>query len=270
MIGNWRFGQSRRRAWAGLLLLSFFCGLGLGLASTLAAHSVAAPDPASDAATTVDAGPAPATGECLLLLPPDDAPAPRVVIYCTHAGEEYAGQRRVNGKAGGVMTAAAALADAFEARGVGVIFDQTLHDSPSYDDAYQSSLTSLSAIAAQYPEIEVYFDIHRDSLIEGVDTTLETAAGSLARMMFVVGTDEKFPHPGWRQNYEFACAVTAELEALQPGLTREPRLYSGRYNQHIAAAAALVEIGSNGNSVQEACRSAELLAEAVCRVRGWQ
>ena len=51
------------------------------------------------------------------------------------AGEEYQGETRVNGQAGGVMRAAASLVEALENRGVGVVFDETLHDSPSYDNA---------------------------------------------------------------------------------------------------------------------------------------
>lgn len=188
---------------------------------------------------------------------------PQVVIYCTHAGEGYAGETRVNGKAGGVMTVAATLRDAFEAAGIGVILDETLHDSPSYDAAYDSSLNSLTVIAAEYPEIEVYIDVHRDSSIAGISTQLVTEDSSYAKMMLVVGTDENLPHPDWQQNYQFAQAVTAAADALQPGIMREPRVYSGRYNQHIAPKAILVEIGSTDNTLEEAERSAALLAQAV-------
>ena len=202
---------------------------------------------------------------------PADSPAspPLVCIYCTHAGEEYQGQTRVNGQPGGVMSAAAALADELQQRGVAVVFDQTLHDSPSYDGAYGSSLASISAIKEENPQLEVYIDVHRDSAIAGVGTTLEAQGQRYARMMFIIGTNEKLEHPLWQQNHAFALSLDEALEELLPGVTRDPRVYSGRYNQHISPEAILVEIGSNDNTQEEAERSAHLLAQALCQVKGW-
>ena len=194
---------------------------------------------------------------------------PLVCIYCTHAGEEYQGQTRVNGQPGGVMSAAAALADELQQRGVAVVFDQTLHDSPSYDGAYGSSLASISAIKEENPQLEVYIDVHRDSAIAGVSTTLEAQGQRYARMMFIIGTNEKLERPLWQQNHAFALSLDEALEELLPGVTRDPRVYSGRYNQHISPEAILVEIGSNDNTQEEAERSARLLAQALCQVKGW-
>lgn len=205
---------------------------------------------------------APAKAEAPAAVPP--APSePQVAIYCSHAGEGYAGETRVNGAAGGVTLAAQSLAAAFESQGVGVVLDLTLHDSPSYDDSYARSQETAEAIAAQYPQIEVYIDVHRDSSIAGVSTRLTNELGSFAKMLLVVGSDENLPHPNWRENYRFAQAVTEAANRRQSGIMREPRVYSGRYNQHIAAKAILVEIGSTDNTLAEAQRSAEILAGAV-------
>ena len=75
--------------------------------------------------------------------------------------------------------------------------------------------------------------------------------------------------PLWRENYDFALQLDATLNQLVPDVTREPRVYSGRYNQHISTGAILVEVGSTDNTVEEAQRSAALLAEAICQVKGW-
>lgn len=187
----------------------------------------------------------------------------QAIIYCTHASEEYYGERRINGKAGGVMKAAQALVDAFAALGVKALLDETLHDSPDYDSSYARSLETVERLHAEYPDVEVYIDLHRDSSIAGVSTRLTTDMGSFARMMLVVGTDETLEHPNWRQNYAFAQAVSEEADRLEPGIMREPRLYSGRYNQHIASKAILVEVGSTDNDLDEAKRSVEILAQAI-------
>ncbi len=247
-----------------ILTLAFVLGLSLGMGlPQLSAEA--------DAAPLID------DTEALLILPwekeeEDPAQAPEgamAVIYCTHASEEYAGETRVNGEPGGVMDVAAALAEGLESYGVTVIFDQQLHDCPSYDDAYTSSLASLTSICEEYPEAELLIDVHRDSAIPGVDTTLTQGDKSYARMMFVVGTNEKLEHPDWETNYAFVKDVCAELEQLVPGITREERVYSGRYNQHMGKHAILVEFGTNENEKEEAIASAEVLAEALCLAEGW-
>lgn len=264
------------------MLAGFFCSPSGLLSSFAASKALYRQELLSRAQEEAGGEPRTAQTESLLLLPAaeaesgaeeeaeEEAEEALVCIYCSHAGEEYLGQSRVNGQAGGVMQAAAALAFALEERGVPVIFDESLHDSPSYDEAYSSSLASISRILEENPSLEVFVDVHRDSPIPGLSTRLETAEGDYARMMFVVGSNEKLEHPLWQQNYSFALELDALLNELLPGITREPRLYSGRYNQHISPQAILVEIGSSENLQEEAERSAVLLAEALCLLKGWQ
>lgn len=304
--GHWLHTRLRRRRsrfhhgavlplhWLLCLPFCFLLGLGSGLlcgpGGLLSSFAMSKDRYQQEAFSQEQLSPAPAQedGGLLLLSAPDDATPspdaapdaspepspetalPRVCIYCTHAGEEYQGQTRVNGQPGGVMSVAAALADALEAQGISVILDKTLHDSPSYDEAYGSSLDTVSRIQQENPSLEVLVDVHRDSAIPGLSTRLEVQGRSYARMMFIIGTNEKLEHPNWRQNQDFALSLTEALEAMCPGLTREPRVYSGRYNQHLSPNAILVEIGSTDNSQEEAERSAALLAAAICQVKGWE
>ena len=214
--------------------------------------------------------------ECLLILSEEsepepeaeaaateaEAPALQAVVYCSHTSEEYADQTRINGQAGGVLEVARALADALEAQGIDVILDEAVHDNP-YDEAYASSLASIRQIAAEYPEIELFIDVHRDAAISGLSTTLRTESGSYAKMMLVIGSDEKLEHPNWKQNEAFAQAVNDAAESLLSGIMRQPRISSNRYNQHIGTKAILVEVGSTDNTVEEAKRSIKILAEAI-------
>jgi len=203
--------------------------------------------------------------EALLILVPAAAPAsspPKAVIYCTHTSEEYLGQSRQKGVAGGVLAAARSLAEALEAEGVGVLLDESVHDK-DYDEAYADALAALETTAAEHPEISLYIDVHRDSAIAGISTTLEASGETYAKMLLIVGSDEQLPHENWQQNYDFARRVAAEANRLLPGVMREPRVYSGRYNQHIGSQALLVEIGSTDNTQEEAERSARVLARAI-------
>lgn len=221
----------------------------------------------SEAAPAVSEDPDEPAEEVLLVIArPQPAPEERsvAVVYCTHTSEEYQGQIRQKGVAGGVLEAARALALGLEDQGLQVIFDETVHDQ-DYDAAYSHSLTALEQIAAQHPEARLYIDVHRDSAIAGISTTLSAEGQDYAKMLLIVGSDERLPHENWQANYAFAQKVAENTERLLPGAMREPRVYSGRYNQHIGDQALLVEIGSTDNSVEEAMRSAEVLARAIAQ-----
>lgn len=202
--------------------------------------------------------------ETLLVVARPQPPKERVraVVYCTHTSEEYRGQNRQKGQPGGVLEAARELARALEEQGLEVIFDETVHDY-DYDAAYSHSLSALEDVVARYPDTRLFIDVHRDSAIAGISTTLQANGEDYAKMLLIVGSDENLPHENWQANYAFAKQVAAETERLLPGLMREPRVYSGRYNQHIGDRALLVEIGSTDNSEEDAKRSAAVLARAI-------
>ncbi|MDO4582311.1 MAG: stage II sporulation protein P [Bacillota bacterium] len=211
--------------------------------------------------------PAPAArigAETLLLLPRTEqaADVPRVLVYTTHSSEGYAGEQRRAGVAGGVTVAAQSLCDALNELGVAAIYCPTLHDT-DWNNAYTASLNSLLEYRQQYPSLEVFIDVHRDAALAGYTTVLANKSGAYAKMMLVVGTNASLEHPAWRENKAFADSVAASLERLLPGILRDVRTQSGRYNQHISTRALLVEIGSTENDVAQAQASARLLAQAV-------
>ena len=252
------------------LLLKLFTALLLALAlmktvaggAGLLFHAAGLPALAEEAAALPEEADPPFREEAILVIAPPRELTPQAVVYCTHTSEEYQGQSRQKGVAGGVLTVARTLAAALEEQGVGVILDESVHDT-DYDSAYEHSLASLEAVAAEHPDIRLYIDVHRDSALAGISTTLNAEGESYARMLLIVGSNERLPHPDWQQNYQFAQTLAAATNKLLPGVMREPRLYSGRYNQHIGPQAILVEIGSTDNTVEEAQRSAQVLAQAI-------
>jgi len=233
-----------------------------------AADQAAAEDNAGDIVNTVTQS----KGGTLLLIGKKDDKAvtvdntnPLVCIYCTHTTENYAGEKR-GSEAGGVLKVAQELLDALRERGIAGVLCETVHDYPDWSSAYGNSLASIEAMKQQYPGLEVFIDVHRDSSIKGVNTILSGASGNMARMMFVVGSDERLAHPLWKENQQFSQQIAAEVEILAPGISRGVRVSASRYNQHISTKAILVEMGSTDNSLAEAQASARLLAEAVSLV----
>jgi|GEM_PF-684158 len=205
---------------------------------------------------------------------------PQILIYHTHTQEAY---RQIEGEeyveTGSWRTAeeessVVAVADVLEAElksyGYAVLHDTTNHEPPSLKTAYSRSLETMERYAKDYPTISVYIDVHRDaySNIEAGSKDFVTVNGDeCARMMFVVGTGEKYnDKPNYESNYKLALALTNELEKIHEGFTRPIRVKTGRYNQQVSDMCLLIEVGHNANSLEQAKNAAKYAALALSRV----
>ena len=82
--------------------------------------------------------------------------------------------------------------------------------------------------------------------------------------MVLIGKGDNFAEkPFFEENYELACRLTDEINAICPDLCRDVMVKTGRYNQHIAPNALLIEVGSNMNTLEEALNSMPVLADAL-------
>ena len=88
-------------------------------------------------------------------------------------------------------------------------------------------------------------------------------------MMFVVGTGEGAmgtgfdEMPDFESNHALAEQITAYLNTIDPRLTRNVRVKTGRYNQHIAPHCLLVEVGHNANTLEQAFAAIPYLAAGI-------
>lgn len=167
-----------------------------------------------------------------------------------------------------MISIGAYLAEMLENGGVSVLQDTTLHDSPSYNAAYGNSRKSMEAYLQEYPTIRLVLDLHRDSIEDDagnqVAQTVFAQDTTFAPLMFVVGTDNSgLTHPDWQNNLSLALKLQTQLESICPGICRDINLRSQRFNQDLSPGALLVEVGTSGNTHQEALRSAEILAEGI-------
>ncbi|MCD8342632.1 MAG: stage II sporulation protein P [Clostridiales bacterium] len=158
-----------------------------------------------------------------------------------------------------------------ESYGLSVIHDTTTYDYPSYNGSYGHSLAGIQAYLEEYPTIAVVLDVHRDALI-GSDgtayaTTTEVDGEAVAQVMLVVGTnDSGLEHPNWTDNMAVAVRLQAAMLSLSSDLARDIDLRSQRFNQHLTAGSVLVEVGTSGNTLQEALAGARLFAQAAAAV----
>lgn len=201
---------------------------------------------------------------------------PAVLIVHTHGTESYektedyeeSSRYRTSDTGYNVVSVGAYLKQLLEEQGIGVIHDTAMHDYPSYTGSYNNSRKSIQACLQEYPSIRMVLDIHRDS-VEGSDGkqkryTLSTDEGTAAQVMLVVGTDKNgLSHPDWTQNLALAVKLHAQLEKNDPGLCRAISFRPQRFNQDLTHGSLLLEIGSAGNTRQEALLSAKLVAEAI-------
>jgi len=192
-----------------------------------------------------------------------------VIIYNTHSGETYSMTdkvERLDGRQGGVITVAAALQEALESKyGIKVARSDRLHDV-NYDTSYQESEKTARELLAANPKARVIFDIHRDSGKSREQSVVKVNGQDVAPLLFVVGSGTRKPFAGWRQNYAFASTLSSKTNEMYPGLSLGVRVKNGNYNQYIHPHAVLVEVGTSKNSIEEAVRSAVLLADVVAQV----
>ena len=113
-------------------------------------------------------------------------------------------------------------------------------------------------------------DVHRDALV-GEDGTVYKAVTRIdgvdtAQVMLVLGSSEGGEHPNWMQNLSLACRIQESMNTLYPTLVRPMTMRSSRYNQQLSNGSLLVEVGTHGNTLQEALAGARLFARAAGQV----
>lgn len=158
------------------------------------------------------------------------------------------------------------LAEKLEEQGVKTLHCATLHDSPSYSEAYIRSKESVQHYLSEYPSVKYVIDLHRDAISTAgggmAKPTVNIDGTDYAQMMMVVGTDEGgADHPGWRTNLCVASHTQRALADRCDELMRPINLRSASFNQQLSEGYLLLEIGSCANTLYEAKASAELFGE---------
>lgn len=208
-----------------------------------------------------------------------DKKGPKVLIYHTHTNEGYLKDISELEKNGipsrttdarySVVRVGEELANHFRKKyGIEVIHNATMHNYPSDTGCYARSLNTATSILKSYPSIKIVLDIHRDGIGQNkLRVATQINNKSVARIMFVVGTDTTgLEHPKWRENLKFAITLQQKLNEKYPGITRPIYMSYNRYNQHLTPGALIVEIGGDGNTIDECLESTKYLAEVINEV----
>ncbi|MCL7747281.1 stage II sporulation protein P [Halalkalibacter alkaliphilus] len=159
------------------------------------------------------------------------------------------------------------LAQELEKRGIGVEVEdrdiqQNLQErSWQYSQSYDQSREFVKEAMANNEDLKFFFDLHRDT-IPRENTTVTINGVEYARTVFVIGGR----HGNYDQNLQLAKELHELIEKKYPGLSRGVLLndrpgQNGIYNQDLSGNSILIEMGGIYNTLTEANRTAEAIAD---------
>lgn len=204
---------------------------------------------------------------------------PQVLILHTHATESYLlhnenyytenDTARNTDNAYNTVALGKIITDRLNAAGIVTLHDTTQYDNPSYNESYSRAAETICEYTEKYPSIKIVIDLHRDALAENdtdkVKVTTEIGGKKAAQIMLVMGSQsgnvKNFPN--WKENLKLATKLQHTLENMYPSLARSIHFMSKNYNQSLTNGSMLIEIGTDGNTLDEAKYSAELLSDAL-------
>lgn len=203
-----------------------------------------------------------------------------VLIYHTHTSEAYSQsytgfyytdmETRTSNQEQSVVAAGAALKQALEAAGFGVVHDTTVNDT-LYNGSYDRSWEVLQKNLEAYPAIQVTIDVHRDSMTtdSGVKykPTVTIDGRKAAQVMLIAGCDADGgwgDFPRWEENLRLACGCSKACRGCIPAWPA-PEFFQQQVQHERHPGSMLVEVGTEVNTVSEAVYSGQLVGEAIAQ-----
>ena len=193
---------------------------------------------------------------------------PLVIIYHTHSSESYMPYKASNyhreKEKGTVRDVGSVVKKTLEKKGIRVIHDKTLHDRPSYNESYNRSLETITALRKKYPSADYIIDLHRDaapsSVSEGKYTVID--GKRVAKFSLVVGQQNE----NYVELYDYAKKVSEKAEGMYSGFGSSIIERNYRYNEYISNRSLLLEIGNNRNTIEEARLCGRYFAEVLASI----
>ncbi len=205
---------------------------------------------------------------------------PVVLIYHTHTSEAYRPSKAYNytptdvdrtiDPRYSVVRVGKELQQILQSQyGIKSLHITTFHDYPDYSPSYSRSLKSISDTLAKYPSIKIILDLHRDAFpmrnrAEEQNaralSAMNMGGTETARLTLVWGPGS----PNSSETRKFAELLKNKINQQNPGLCRRVlEKETGQYNQQLSNYSALIEVGSNANTMEEALNSVPYLAKAI-------
>lgn len=200
-----------------------------------------------------------------------------ILIFHTHTCESYTpsekyqykqtGNYRTTDKNYSVVRVGRELDRQLKSYGYKVTHNETYHDYPSYTGSYENSYNTVTSLLEKNKNTDIVIDLHRDAISDySYAPTVKIGDEYAAQLMFVMGGNISKEHPNWQQNLKFAVKVQQKANELYPGLFKPIILRYASYNQQTSKASCIIEVGSTGNTMDQALASMKYLAKVIKEV----
>ena len=195
---------------------------------------------------------------------------PIVYIYNTHSNEEYSYlKNNFYNITPSVREANYILQAELEKYGIKSIVEtnNTINvvnnRGLKYSDSYKVSREFLENKKIEYPSLEYFIDIHRDSVDRNITTT-EINGISYAKTMFLLGLENE----NYFENEQVMVSLNNYLDTNYKGLSRgiyrkKGKGVNGIYNQDFNKNVMLIEVGGVDNTIEEVSNSLRVIASCL-------
>ncbi|MCM1335713.1 MAG: stage II sporulation protein P [Bacteroides sp.] len=202
---------------------------------------------------------------------------PQVLILHTHTNESYEPSEkgyydesytcRSEDPENSVVSVGTAIAEELASAGIAVLHDGTIHDD-RYTGAYTRSYETTVRLLNEFPSIKIILDVHRDAVEEEdgtrVSAVTEIDGKKAAQFMIISAADDgSYDIPNYLENLRFASALQQAVEARYPTLSRPILFQYCQYNQQLSVGSLLIEVGSHGNSIDQAVYTGRLIGRSL-------
>lgn len=199
----------------------------------------------------------------------------KILIYNTHTSESYANSENFKFDYTGTYRSMDAnynvlkVSKEFESnlkeRNFLVYHDTTPHDYGTYTSAYAKSRITVQEAIKNSGPYGISIDLHRDALGDLTKGLYADINGvKVAQCMFVIGVgSDTNKNPYWKENLSLAIQLQKLADEYYPGLFRSMIVRNSIYNQDLNKYSFLIEVGTTGNTIDEAILSVRCISNLL-------
>lgn len=200
-----------------------------------------------------------------------------VLIIHTHTGEGYNTEgslyleaddeefaRSADGT-DGVVAVGAQLAKQLNEAGIGTIHCKTVFDGESNRESYRRAAEAITAFRMAYPSLVCVIDVHRSATVDDAGNIVRSLAvsegRSTAQTRLLCGMSAELTS---KTNLALAMTLGERMNQAFPDSCAAVICKEQVLNQDCAPFCLTLEIGSSGNTPEEAMSAAGIVARALC------
>lgn len=193
-----------------------------------------------------------------------------ILIYHTHTTEAYYAEEQYEETEPGktldenynILVVGDVFKENLKKKGYDAIQLRNYNDLPKIDGAYARSKEILEE-QLKKKDYQIIFDVHRDAgKLDKIGSFININEKNVANMRFVIASG----HENWIKNLKWAITIQKQADAMYPGLFKPILIYNNQYNQDVSEFATLIEIGGDGNTLEEVENSVECLSDVLEKI----